>query len=187
MRFATASADIKKMKLTKKITISAMAIAISAAMLSLGALVEVLDMAVASLMSLLVVFVFIEIGSPFVWFVWLGTSIITGLIPNGLLVGLEYLAVFGLYPILKAYFEKAPRYLRWPIKIVYVNLFIAAAFILTELVSSISFFEIEKWYFKVALAVGLNLVFVLYDVYLTRMIRFYYSVVRKKIIKFLKK
>lgn len=164
-----------------------MAIAISVALLSLGALVEVLDMAVASLMSLLVVFVFIEIGSPFVWFVWLGTSIITCLIPNGLLVGIEYLTVFGIYPILKAYFERAPRPLRWPIKIVYVNLFIIGALLLSELVSSISFFEIERWYFKLALAVGLNLVFVLYDVYLTKMIRFYYSVVRKKITKFLKK
>ena len=144
-------------------------------------------MAVASLMSLLVVFVFIEIGSPFVWFVWLGTSIITCLIPNGLLVGIEYLTVFGIYPILKAYFERAPRPLRWPIKIVYVNLFIIGALLLSELVSSISFFEIERWYFKLALAVGLNLVFVLYDVYLTKMIRFYYSVVRKKITKFLKK
>ena len=175
------------MKLTKKITISAMAVAISAAMLSLGALVEVLDMAVASLMSLLVVFVFIEIGSPFVWFVWLGTSLITCLIPNGLLVGLEYFAVFGIYPILKSYFERAPRALRWSIKIAYINLFILAALILSEFVSFISFFDIERWYFKLALAVGLNLVFVIYDVYLTRMIKFYYAVVRKKIMKFLKK
>ena len=175
------------MKLTKKITISAMAIAISAAMLSLGALVEVLDMAIASLMSLLVVFVFIEIGSPFVWFVWLGTSVITCIIPNGLLVGLEYFAVFGIYPILKAYFEKAPRIIRWPIKIVYVNIFITALLVLSELVSFVSFFEIEKWYFKLALAVGLNLVFVLYDIYLTKMIKFYFSAIRKKILKFLKK
>ena len=164
-----------------------MAIAISVALLSVGALVEVLDMAVASLMSLLVVFIFIEIGSPFVWFVWLGTSVITCLIPNGLLVGLEYFTVFGIYPILKSYFERAPRPLRWPIKIVYVNLFITAVLVLSELVSFVSFFDIEKWYFKLALAVGLNLVFVLYDIYLTRMIRFYYSVVRKKILKFLKK
>ena len=121
-----------------------MAVAISAAMLSLGALVEVLDMAVASLMSLLVVFVFIEIGSPFVWFVWLGTSLITCLIPNGLLVGLEYFAVFGIYPILKSYFERAPRALRWPIKIAYINLFILAALILSEFVSFISFFDIER-------------------------------------------
>ena len=174
------------MKLTKKITLSAMAIAISVAMLSVGALVEVLDMAVASLMSLLVVFVFIEMGSPFVWFVWLGTSIITCLIPNGLLVGVEYFAVFGIYPILKAYFEKAPRPIRWPIKIVYINIFIGAALILSEIVSFISFFDIGAWYFKLALAAGLNLVFVLYDVYLTRMIRFYYSVIRKRILKFLK-
>ena len=175
------------MKLTKKITISAMAIAISAAMLSLGAFVEVLDMAVASLMSLLVVFVFIEIGSPFVFFVWLGTSIITCIIPNGLLVGLEYFTVFGIYPSLKAYFEKAPRPIRWLIKIVYINIFIAALLVLSELVSFVSFFEIEKWYFKLALAAGLNIVFVLYDIYLTRMIRFYFSVIRKKILKFLKK
>ena len=174
------------MKLTKKITLSAMAIAISVAMLSVGAIVEVLDMAVASLMSLLVVFVFIEIGSPYVWFVWLGTSIITCLIPNGLLVGVEYFAVFGIYPILKAYFEKAPRPIRWPIKIVYIHIFIGAALILSEIVSFISFFDIGAWYFKLALAAGLNLVFVLYDVYLTRMIRFYYSVIRKRILKFLK-
>jgi len=121
-----------------------------------------------------------------VWFVWLGTSIITCLIPNGLLVGVEYFAVFGIYPILKAYFEKAPRPIRWPIKIVYINIFIGAALILSEIVSFISFFDIGAWYFKLALAAGLNLVFVLYDVYLTRMIRFYYSVIRKRILKFLK-
>ena len=80
-----------------------MIIALGTVLMVLGAMVDVLDLSVCALASLFVAFVYIEIGSPYPFFVWLGTSLATFLFFPGSIIWLEYLLVFGLYPILKAY------------------------------------------------------------------------------------
>ena len=52
------------MKETKKLTISAMTVALGVVFMVVGAVFEVLDLSTAVLASLLVVFIYIEIGSP---------------------------------------------------------------------------------------------------------------------------
>ena len=59
------------MSQTKKITLSAMMVALSTAFMVLGAAINVLDLTVCALASMLVVFVYIEIGSYYPWLVWI--------------------------------------------------------------------------------------------------------------------
>ena len=68
------------MSQTKKITLSAMMVALGTAFMVLGAVIEVLDLTVCSIASMLVVFIYLEIGSYFPWLVWICTSLATALI-----------------------------------------------------------------------------------------------------------
>ena len=51
------------MRTTKKITLCAMACALGTVIMLLGAVIETLDLTVCAMASLLVVFVYLEIGS----------------------------------------------------------------------------------------------------------------------------
>ena len=68
------------MSQTKKITLSALMVALGTVFMVIGAVVEVLDLTVCALSSLLVVFVFLEIGSYYPWLVWICTSLATALL-----------------------------------------------------------------------------------------------------------
>ena len=109
------------MKDTKKITLSAMLTALGVVIMLLGAVIEMLDLTVGAIASLIVVFVFVEIGKPYHWLVWLCTSLITALIYPGSALWIEYFLIFGIYPILKAYIERLPKWSWWPVKLVYIN------------------------------------------------------------------
>ena len=71
------------MRQTKKVTLSAAVVALSILFLVLGAFVDVLDLSACALASLLVVFVYIEIGSPYTYLVWLATSLTAFLFLSG--------------------------------------------------------------------------------------------------------
>ena len=94
------------MSQTKKITLSAMMDALGTAFKIIGAVIEVLDLTVCALASMLVVFIFLEIGSYYPWLVWVCTSLATGLLYPASLIWVEYALIFGVYPLIKAYIEK---------------------------------------------------------------------------------
>ena len=79
-----------------------MMVALGVVFMTIGAFVPSLDMTSAALTSLIVVLIFIEIGSPYTYLVWLATSLIGFIFFSGSAVWLQYLLVFGIYPILKA-------------------------------------------------------------------------------------
>ena len=160
------------MRTTKKITISAMATALGAALMSIGALWEVVDMALAAVASFLVVIILIEVGSPYPWLVWLTTSLITFLFFPGSTVWLMYF-VFGVFPILKYYIEKLKRPFWLVLKLIYVNICIIALIYVVELIFGFPFFETDLFILKAALYVVLNGAFLAYDRLLTLLIRLY--------------
>lgn len=160
------------MRMTKKITISAMATALGAALMSIGALWEVVDMALAAVASFLVVIILIEVGSPYPWLVWLSTSLITFLFFPGSTVWLMYF-VFGVFPILKYYIEKLKRPFWFPLKLLYVNACIIALIYIVELIFGFPFFETDLFILKAVLYVVLNGAFLAYDRLLTLLIRLY--------------
>lgn len=149
-----------------------MATALGAALMSIGALWEVVDMALAAVASFLVVIILIEVGSPYPWLVWLSTSLITFLFFPGSTVWLMYF-VFGVFPILKYYIEKLKRPFWFPLKLLYVNACIIALIYLVELIFGFPFFETDLFILKAVLYVVLNGAFLAYDRLLTLLIRLY--------------
>ena len=174
------------MRQTKKITLSAILVALGVAFMALGAVLEVLDLSVCALASLIVVFIYIEVGSPYTWLVWICTSLISALVFPGSILWVEYLLVFGIYPILKAYFERLPRAFWWVVKLVFFNLVIWALFAIVEFILGLPFFEGDSLFWKAMLYLLMNVAFVAYDMFLTVMVRLYFEKFRKRFIRFLK-
>lgn len=174
------------MKQTKKIAISAMLSALGIALLSIGAVIEIADLAIAMLVSLFVVLIYIEIGSPYTWLLWLCTSLGTALIFPAGVVWVEYLLVFGIYPLLKAFIERLPKHFWLPIKLVYINAVVWVLFFLFKLIFSVDLFGEERIYMRVFLYVLINVSFIAYDMFITVMTRLYFAKYRKLFHRFFK-
>lgn len=168
------------MKSTKKLALSAMLTALGTVFMVLGGFIEVLDLTVCALASLLVAFVYIEIGAPYYWLVWICTSLCSALLFPGSPLWMEYLLVFGIWPILKAFVERLPRPLWLLLKLVFINAIIWALIFLMDAVFGTPFLDADLPILKAALYVLINVAFVLYDMFITVMVRFYYDRLRKR-------
>lgn len=183
------------MKQNKKITLSAACIALGVLFMALGAFVEVLDLTVAALSSCLMAFVFIEIGDKYAFGVWLGTSILGAVFFTHSLVWVTYFLVCGIYPILKAYIEKLKRPFWIPAKLVFFIISAILMILASELLLGIPFFsdtlnvpffENNMELFKTIVVVALIGALFVYDIFLTVMIRTYFSSFRDRIKSVLK-
>ena len=175
------------MKETKKITLSAMLVALGVVFMVLGAVIETLDLSVGALASLIVVFVFVEIGKPYHWLVWICTSLIAALLYPGSALWIEYFLIFGIYPILKAYIEKLPRWSWWPVKLAYINAVVGLLALACEKLLGIPFFEDDGTWMRILFWGLLNVAFVMYDIFLRTLIRVYFAKYRDRIISLIGK
>lgn len=174
------------MRKTKKLTLSAIMTALGVVALSLGSALEILDFTVCLFASIIMLFIFIEIGAPFTYLVWIATSLLTYIFFPGSAVWLNYFLAFGLYPILKAYIERLPRVFWIFAKLVFVNIIIWIMIFTYEFLFGIPLFAIDKMWIKAALYLAINVGFVAYDVFLTLAVRLYVSKYRAKFARFLK-
>lgn len=181
------------MKQTKKLTISAMIVALGTVFMVLGAVIEVFDLTAVALASVLVAFVYIELGSPYTWLVWLCTTLTTFLLYQHSAMWFIYLVLFGIYPILKGYIEKLPRFSWWPIKLLFGN----AAFVLMifgiKLITGLPFIDPNEKMFGITGTalyivtwVLLNVAFIAYDFFISVMVRYYMEKLRSRFKKILK-
>jgi len=169
-----------------------MCVALSTAVMSLGATVEVFDLTASVFASLVVAFVYLEIGSPYTYLVWLGSSLLSFIFFPASTVWIVHLFVFGFYPILKGYIEKLPRAAWLPLRLVYLNVALVFLVFLCERVVGVSFFgDVEGLPFSptiiyIILWVAMNIAFVLYDFMLSACVRFYFIKLRPRFKNLLK-
>ena len=174
------------MRTTKKVTVSAMATALGVVLLLFGALFEVMDLSLCAVASLLVAFIYIELGSPYTWLVWLTTSLISFIFFSGSVVWVEYFAVFGVYPILKGYIERLPRASWWICKLLFANAVTVLLIFGIEWLFSIPFFGNDALWLRAVTYILINVAFIAYDLFLTVLIRVYMAKYRRVFKKFLK-
>ena len=176
------------MKSTKKLTLSAAAVAITAVLLMLSSVLGLMELCVGALASLVVVIIYIEVGGVYPWLVWAVTSTLSILLLPTKTMGVLYLMLFGLYPMLKAYIEKLRSRSLWVvIKFVYVTAVIAAFIALTELVLGVPFFEemptlspLVQNLVKGGIILLCYVAFFAYDMFITVLVRLYYQKFRDK-------
>ena len=182
---------------TKKMTLSAVLAAMGVVLLLIGAVIEVLDLTMAALASFFCIFAVIEMGRGYPWMIYAITGILSIiLMPQGL-GGWFYILFFGYYPIVKEKIEKLSKPVAWGLKLLVFN----AAITVYAIISYFLFFgELEMLlaefsamfggmevgaFLVVAIYAILNLVFVIYDLALTKLITLYFLKLRKKF-RFLK-
>lgn len=146
--------------------------ALSVVTLLIGSLVQVLDISMAVIASLFVVFGVIELRGPYPYLIWGVTSLLSLLLLPVKSAALIYFLFAGYYPIVKALLEgHLPRLLAWVLKLVVFNLVLGLVVLLAV---KVVFAEIPpEWVKYWWLLFALEPVFVLYDIALTRLITTY--------------
>ena len=172
------------MKKTKKVTLTAMLMALSVALLTLGSLLQVLDLSIAAIISAFVVFFRIELGTPYAIAFWLGTSFLSLLIYPGSTAGMLF-ALLGLYPLLKSYLERLPHMLEWGLKVLLCEVILIGYILIARFVFLLPDAVLKGWLSLLLLLLG-TVTFLLYDVALSKLILFYSFRIRPRIAKHLK-
>lgn len=164
---------VRRKQSTRKLTAAAMCVAISVVLLTLGSFVEVLDISMAVIASLAVVFGVIELGGKYPYLIYAATAILSLVLPlANKTPALLYTCFAGFYPILKNVFEgHFSRMIAWVLK---TAVFLVGAAL--DIFLMLKFFFVgelsyQNWY--PVLILPLIAIFVLYDVALTRLITAY--------------
>ena len=156
---------------TKQLTTCAMFAALGVILLYLGSIVEVMDVSVAVIASLFCVLAVIEYGKGAPWTVFAVTAVLSLLLLPNKSGAVYYTFFFGFYPILKAYFERLDRVKAWVLKEIVFNVSLAVILVIfKKMFMPAVDIPFMMWVIIVVLC---EVVFVLYDVALTRLITFY--------------
>ena len=162
---------------TRLLALCSLMSALGVIILYLGAIIEVLDLSMAVIASLFVIIAVIELGGAYPWLIYAVTSTLSILLLPNKFGAVVYLAFAGFYPIIKEKLERAAGVLCLVMKFAVFNLCLLAAYGVIKLASLTLTFEFALW----IIAITLNLLFVLYDIALTRLIGAYIYVWRKKL------
>lgn len=159
----------------KKITLSAILAAVAFIILLLGSFIEVLDLSCAAVAGFVVVIAVIEIGGYFPMLVYAVASVSSLLLLPNKLPAFIFLSFSGFYPMLKAVFERRHPAIAWVLKFSVFNLclFISLLFLKIFISEEISFFNVKFFVFLVA-----NIVFLLYDICMSKIILLYLVKIR---------
>ncbi|MBR6709155.1 MAG: hypothetical protein IKL84_05700 [Clostridia bacterium] len=163
---------------TRRLTAGALFTALGVILLWLGAVVEVLDLSLAAIASLLTVIGVIEFGGAFPWLVWGATSLLSLLLLPVKFPALLYALFAGIYPMIKASCEKLRPLFAWPVKLSAFNTALLALIVLANFVLGLPDTGLA---FTIPVFALANATFVLYDVALSRLILLYLIKLRRKL------
>lgn len=165
---------------TKRLTMCAMLGALGVVMLYLGALIEVIDISMAVIASLLCVIAVIEYGGSAPWMIYGVTAILSVLLLPNKTPALFYALFFGFYPILKEKYEKKTMVVAWILKFITFNISLAVMGVaVVYLVLGTNSALLNPIYIGIVVLLA-EAVFVLYDIALTRLISFYIISLRRR-------
>ncbi|MBR2464805.1 MAG: hypothetical protein IKM42_07455 [Clostridia bacterium] len=170
--FLAADMATRRRKATRYLTTSAVLAALGVIFLALGAFVEVLDLTMAAVASLTVVFAVIELKGKYPLLVYLVTSVLALLLLPSKTPALVYFLFAGYYPILKAVLEgHLSRAVSWLLKMLAFLAAAVAIVLVSVKVFALYAVEWQAWYILLLLPLGA--VFAVYDVALSRLITAY--------------
>lgn len=168
---------------TKRLTVCAMLCALGVVLLLLGSVIEVMDIAMAALASLLCIFAVIEYGGAAPWLVFSVTGVLSLILLPNKTPAAMYVVFLGYYPIIKEKLERLKKPVAWLIKELIFNVALVALFFIVKFLLMPNASD-PLWIYA-ALFVLAEAAFVLYDIALTRLITFYILKLRDRF-KFIK-
>ena len=176
----------RKTSFDKRIVVSGVLAALSVIILYLGCAIEVLDLTMSAIVSLLVVIIVIEMGYKYAWMTYLATAILSIVLLPQKSPAIFYACFMGFYPIIKSYIERIGSALvRWTIKLVTGNSALGLMFLFLSLFVPDEFEG--GWMLVLTYVLGI-VAFITYDIALSKLITLYFVRIREqiKIYRFLK-
>ena len=165
-----------------------MLVALGVIILYVGSLIEVLDISMAAIASLICVIVVIEYGGVYSWMVYAATAALAFLVLPEKFTPSLYATVVGYYPIIKEYVERIgkksdkPRkhfaVIHWCIKLAAFNV---ALVVFGLIAIYMLLIPVDGFWALLGVIALVNLTFIIYDVALTRMISMYFFRIRKRL------
>ena len=148
--------------------------ALGVVMLYMGSIIEVIDLSMAVLASLACIIAVIEYGKSAPWAIYGVTTLLSLILLPNKTPAVFYAIFFGFYPILKEKFEKCSKVTAWVLKETVFNICLVLMAIATYFLTTTGENTLLQMPGFIAVVVILaELVFILYDIALTRLISFY--------------
>lgn len=167
---------MKNLNKSSKTALGGIIAAVSVVLMFLTSIIPTLTYAIPAAAGLLLLIMVIEIDKKWATVVYLSVSILSVLLIADKEAAVMYVAFFGYYPIIKQPIEKyLNKYICWLIKILIFNAAIIASYLLLIYVFNLSMDDFGDLT-KIGLALlylAFNVVFVIYDIALTRLITAY--------------
>ena len=150
--------------------------ALSVTMMLLTTVIPVLSYALPAIAGVLLILIVIEVDKTWAFGVYAAVSLLSLLILPDKEAAMMYVFFFGHYPIMKAILEgKCKGFVLWLFKFLLFNVSVVAAYLIIIYVFQLPFEEMEeygKWAVYGLLGLG-NIVFVVYDIALSRLVMLY--------------
>ena len=164
-------------KRIKRLALTSLLSALSATLLIIGSVFEMLDLTVAALASVCVILAYVEMGTKYALCVWAVSSILSlALLPSS--AGIYFAMFLGFYPVVKIWVEKLKKVLAYILKFLIFNLSITAVLLSFRFILGLQ--DGTPALFAV-LYVCFNVFCFIYDVVLSRIIMLYIYKFRQKL------
>lgn len=175
-----------KVKTTSALALCGLFSALSVVVMLL-AHIGILTYAVPAIAGALLVIIYLELGVKNAFTVYLTVSVLSFLICEKE-ASLCYILFFGYYPVLKAYLERiSKKSVQWIVKVLIFTFSFAVIMLLCAFVFGIPIDDMGGGALYLAgLFAGFEVMFVLYDIALTRVITLYLVRYREKFRKLMK-
>lgn len=176
------------LKKSSQVALGGMIAALCVLLMMMTGILPFLSYAVPAAAGFLMVVMVIECGTKWAVVVYIAVSILSLLIAPDKTAAFIFIFFLGFYPIAKGALEKLPsRILEWAVKLVLFNVCIVAAYLLMIYVLKMpdvmtEMGEFGKYTGVITLGAG-NLVFVVFDIALTRIISAYILWFRPKFLR----
>lgn len=163
-------------KLSFKVALGGVIAALSLLLMLVAGVTTSLVYAIPMITGAFLMVLVIEFGAGFAGLEYLAISIISMLLLGNKEAAIMYVAFFGYYPIIKSFIEKyMGKILSWIVKYVIFNVSMVVAYFVVSKIFMITFDDMEvfgKYALLILLLAG-NVLFVVYDIMLTRLVTIY--------------
>lgn len=162
---------------TRRIATCGILCALGVICMSVGSLIEALDLTMIMIAAFCIVFAVIEMGYRFAWLIWAATALLSLLLLPNKLAAVFYL-MGGMYPIAKAAFEKLHPAIAWILKFSAFNTAQLAFLLIAQKLFGMTG---PEYSFAAGMLLFNNLLFFVYDITLSVFITFYLVKLRRRL------
>lgn len=160
------------------VALGGMLAALSVTLMFISALIPIAELVLPAMAGILLICAVYEMGEGWAFLIFAAVSILSLLISPSKSSAIYYIFFLGHYPIVKSFIERIKnKVLKWAIKIVVFNICVAGALFVSIALLGLPSNMLKYGY--IALAVLLNVTFVIYDNAMSGIVVIYITRIRK--------